>query len=230
MKFRILYISILTILALLVMLLGCNTFTTGKISEGTIEYQVSFPPGHKDDFMTSMLPAIIKYNFKNNEASVDLEISMGIVSTSLIANLNKKQVMQTLSVMGKKFAVILDTVGVQKLLAKEPKSFITFSKETKKIAGYNCFKARVNFESDTIPDFDVYYTKDINIENPNWSSPFNAIKGVLMEFRIKKYGIEMILTAKNVIKKEIEDGHFELSPDYKIISIEEMDKMFTDMN
>ena len=230
MRFRILYISIVTVLALLVMLLGCDTFTTGKISEVTIEYAVSYPPSNKDDFMTSMLPAIIKYNFKNNEASVDLEISMGIVSTSLIANLNKKEVMQTLSVMGKKFAVILDTAGVEKLIGREPKSKIIFLDEKKKIAGYDCLKARVDYESDSISDFDVYYTKGINIENPNWSSPFREIKGVLMEFRIKKYGVEMILTAKNVIKKDIEDGHFELSPDYKIISMEEMDKMFTDMN
>lgn len=229
MRFRVLYISILTILALLVMLLGCDNFTTGKISEGTIEYAVSYPPTNKNDFMASMLPATIKYNFKNNEASVDLEISLGIVSTSLIANLNKKQVMQTLSVMGKKFAVVLDTIGIQKLIDKEPKSRVIFLDEKKKIAGYKCYKARIDFLADTIPDFDVYYTKDINIENPNWSSPFRAIKGVLMEFRIKKYGVEMILTAKNVIKKEIEDGHFELSSDYKIISMEEMDKMFTDM-
>ncbi len=230
MKFRVLYISILTLLALFVMLFGCDTFTTGKISEGTIEYAVSYPPSNKDDFMTSMLPATIKYNFKNNEASVDLEISMGIVTTSLIANLEKKQVMQTLSVMGKKFAVILDTLGVEKLINREPKSKVIFFKDTKKIAGYTCLKARVDYESDTIPDFDVYYTNDINIQNPNWSSPFRDIKGVLMEFRIKKYGVEMILTAKNVIKKEIEDGHFAINSDYKVISMEEMDKMFTDMN
>ena len=230
MKFRILYISILTILALLVMLMGCDTFTTSKISEGTIEYAVSYPATNKDNFMTSLLPATIKYNFKNNEASVDLEISMGIVTTSLIANLNKKQVIQTLSVMGKKFAVVLDTVGVQKLLEREPKSKIIFLKETKKIAGYNCLKARIDYESDTIPDFDVFYTKDINIREPNWSSPFSEIKGVLMEFRIQKYGVSMILTAKNVVKKNIDDAHFELAPDYKVISIEEMDKMFNDMN
>ena len=212
------------------MLFGCDNFTTSKISEGTIEYAVSYPPGKKDNFMTSMLPAIIKYNFKNNEASVDLEISMGIVSTSLIANLNKKQVTQTLSVMGKKFAVILDTNGVKKMLEKEPKINITFINESKKIAGYNCMKAHVDFEVDSLQDFDIFYTKDINIQDPNWSSPFKDIKGVLMEFRIQKYGVDMILTAKNVIKREIEDGHFELSPDYKMISIEEMDKMFTDMN
>ena len=229
MKFRVLFISILTVLALLVMLFGCENFTTSKISEGTIEYAVTYPPGNQDNFMTSMLPATIKYNFKNNEASVDLEISMGIVSTSLIANLNKKQVMQTLSVMGKKFAVVMDTNGVKKMLEKEPKRKITFLKETKQIAGYKCEKAHIDFEADSIKDFDVYYTKDINIQDPNWSSPFNEIKGVLMEFQIQKYGVEMILTAKNVIKRDIEDGHFELSPDYKLISIEEMDQMFTDM-
>lgn len=230
MRFRILYISILTILALLIMLIGCDTFTTGKISEGTIEYAVSYPPTKKDNFMTSLLPATINYNFKNNEASVDLEISMGIVTTSLIANLNKKQVTQTLTVMGKKYAVILDTVGVEKLIQKEPKRKITFLPDKKTIAGYTCLKAHIDFESDTIPDFDVFYTNDINIETPNWSSPFREIKGVLMEFRIQKYGVDMILTAKNVIKKEIEEGHFELSPDFKIITIEEMDKMFEDMN
>ena len=209
---------------------GCNSFTTGKISEGTIEYAVTYPPGQKNDFMTSLMPGAIKYNFKNNEASVDLEISMGIVSTSLISNLNKKEVIQTLKIMGKKYAVVMDTVGVQQMIDKEPKSKITFIDGTKMIAGYNCKHAKVTYESDTIAPFDVYYTEDINIENPNWSSPFRDIKGVLMEFHIKKYGLEMILTAKSVSKKNIEDRVFELSPDYKVISMEEMDKMFSDFN
>jgi GLPGLI family protein len=212
------------------MLWGCKSLTTQNISEGTIEYAVSFPPGKKDNFITSMLPTIIKYNFKNNEASVDLEISMGIVTTSLIANLNDKKVTQTLSILGKKFATILDSNQVKNMILREPESKIVFLNEGKKIAGYNCKKARVDFLSDTISDFDVYYTEEINIKDPNWSSPLREIKGVLMEFRIKKYGVEMILTAKNVLNAEIKDGHFELSSDYKLISMEEMDKMFQDMN
>lgn len=230
MKFRILYIILLTLVSVLVMLWGCKSFTTSKISEGTIEYAVSYPPGKEDNFMASMLPTIIKYNFKNNEASVDLAISMGIVSTSLIANLNKKEVTQTLSIMGKKFATKLDSNQVEKMIQREPESKIVFLDKTKKIAGYNCKSARVDFLSDTISDFEIYYTEDINIKEPNWSSPFRNIKGVLMEFHIKKYGVEMILTAKNVLKNEIKDGHFDLTPDYKMIPIEEMDKMFEDMN
>jgi GLPGLI family protein len=154
---------------------------------------------------------------------------MGLVTTKFISNFKKKEATQTLSLLGKKYASVINANEVNKLIEKEPAFSIKLQPEQKKIAGYNCKKAHIDFASDSLDDFDVFYTDEIAIADPNWSSPFRKINGVLMEFRIHKYGVDMVLKAKNVTRKEIDDSQFEISDDYKKISMNEMDKMFSDM-
>ncbi len=55
------------------------------------------------------------------------------------------------------------------------------------------------------------------------------IDGVLMEYKIKKFGLEMKFTAKSVAKQEIEDSEFELPKDYKKITEAEMTDLFIDL-
>ena len=52
------------------------------------------------------------------------------------------------------------------------------------------------------------------------------IDGVLMEYQLKKFGLEMRFTAKMVKPEEIEDSTFELPADYKPISQQEMNELF----
>lgn len=206
-------------------LAGCNVFTTEKVSEGMIQYDVTYPHGASDNFMTSLMPTEMKYRFKNNNTCSELSAGLGMFSTSFVADAQKKTLTQLVKIMNKKFALVSDMNEVDQLINEHPKMKIDFVNSTKTVAGYRCKKAKVTL-IDTKETFDVYYTKDINVKNPNWYSPYREIDGVLLEYQIKRYNIEMRLIAKNVSDIAVDDSLFTLPPDYKRVSKQEMEEMF----
>jgi len=207
---------------------GCNYFTTDKISEGEIKYEISYP-NSQDNFMTSIMPSEMKLEFKDNNTYAEMSGGLGMFSAAYSTNPTSKTLVQLVKIMNKKFAHVFDNKGIKDLFSEYPKINIEYVNETKEIAGYKCKKAII-----TIPDenlkFDVYYTRDIQIKNPNWYMPYREIDGVLMEYQIKKYNIEMKLVAKSVSDVEIKDDVFQVPTDYKKISKQEMDEMFLNFN
>ena len=74
--------------------------------------------------------------------------------------------------------------------------------------------------------FDVYYTDELNVSNPNENTPYDKLKGMLMQYRLKKLGLELEFTAKGVTKEKIADTEFELPAYYKVITTKEMEEFF----
>jgi hypothetical protein len=52
---------------------------------------------------------------------------------------------------------------------------------------------------------------------------------MLMQYRLKKLGLEMCFTATSVKKEEIKEDVFEVPAYYKIVTRGEMEKLFTDI-
>ena len=77
--------------------------------------------------------------------------------------------------------------------------------------------------------FDAYYTKDMGMEAVNDLSPYAGVKGMLMQYRLKKLGLEMCFTATAVKKEEIKEEVFEVPAFYKIVTRAEMEKLFDDI-
>ncbi|MES2837949.1 MAG: hypothetical protein V4667_10530 [Bacteroidota bacterium] len=222
--------SFIIIVFSVVLFNSCDNLPFNRFTEGVISYEISYPNPGKNESIISMMPSTMVYKFKDNKTSGELTGNLGIFGTSLISDYENKTLYQTLKVLGKKFCAELHQKEVDDNIAKEPKMNIVPSKETKQIAGYTCKKATVIFDDKTIPSFDIYYTNEIKIEKANWYTPFKEIDGVLLEYRVKRYNIEMQFTATSVEHKEIEDDVFILTSDYKKISIAEMDEMFLSFN
>lgn len=209
---------------------SCGNLPFNKITEGVISYEITYPNPGKNESIISMMPSTMLYKFKNNKTSGELTGNLGIFGTSIISDFNNKTLYQTLKVLGKKFYSEFHQKEVNEAIGVEPKIKITFNNETKLVAGYKCKKATVVFEDESLPSYEVFYTKEIKISNPNWYNPFKEIDGVLLEYRIKRYNIEMQLTATSVEHKEVSDDIFKITSDYKKITIKEMDEMFLSFN
>lgn len=208
---------------------SCQIFTTDKVAEGMIEYDITYPGAQQDDLMAGLMPSEMKLHFKDNKTYGELSAGMGMFCTALVSNPDKKLLTQTVKVMNKKFMHTADNKAVDQLIDEQPKMKIDFVNETKKIAGYTCKKAIITM-ADTKEKFEVFYTRDIKIKNPNWFLPFREIDGVLMEYKLKRYNVEMKFTAKTVSNVSIDDKIFEPPTDYKSISQKEMDEMFLSFN
>ena len=220
-------LSIISLLTLLILFIwtGCKHVDEKFLSEGRIEYSAALVD--QSNSMASMAPSKMTIKFKENKSCVEMSAGMGLFSTSFVSNPEDKSLLQMVKLLNKKFWLMQDSNNIN----KENESYkfeIKPTKETKIIAGYKCEKAIVHIKDSEIdaPDFVIYYTKDLNIHNPNFSNPFSKIDGVLMEYQMKKFGLEMKFVANKVIKESVDDAIFKVPDDYKKISQKEMDELF----
>ena len=210
---------------------SCNSTknNTSKISEGIIEYEITYPNIDKDDiFMLGMMPKDMKMKFKNNNTIGELKTGAGVFTTKFISNENQRNLFHYLKLVNKKYGLILDSADIYSTYAKKPDDMkLVPSDSTKVIAGYTCKRMDVVFNDDK-KNFTIYYTDEIGIKDPNWCSPFHEISGVLMEYNISQFNIDMHLTAKNVSAAELSDDDFAIPAEYEKISQAEMEEKFTD--
>lgn len=92
------------------------------------------------------------------------------------------------------------------------------------ICGFNCKSAEVTLPNDRNKKYEIWYTNEIKIKEPNASTPFREIDGVLMSFFFVIGTAEMHFTAETVYKKEISDRTFERRDKFVRISREDIDK------
>lgn len=205
---------------------GCDSFTTDRISEGAIEFDITYPKADKNDLMASLMPETMKFRFKDDKITSELTAGMGMFSTIFISDGENKTLSQLVKIMNKKMAHTVDEKGVMKMKSAEPQYDVEFVSGEKEIAGYKCKKAIVVNKVDPADKFEVYYTDKIDIEKPNWSTPYDKIDGVLLQYEMSRYNIHMRFTAKTVSKEPVEDKEFEIPSDYKIVSEKEIAEVF----
>ncbi len=201
----------------------CNT-GGGKVGdEGTIEYTASVVD--QANPMAGLAPSKMIIKFKNNKSCAEMSAGMGLFSTSFISDPEKKTLTQLVKLLNKKLSLVLNAAQIEKENAAY-KFDLTPLKGEKMIAGYKCKSAHVKMHDDFETEFDIFYTTDLKIDKPNFANPFHMIDGVLMEYQMKKFGLEMKFTAKSVKNEAIDDAAFELPAEYKAVSAEEMNTLF----
>ncbi|MDA9563881.1 hypothetical protein N9R81_04320 [Flavobacteriales bacterium] len=195
-----------------------------KLAEGEIEYEVSYPVMDPDNVMADFMPKSMSLKFKDNKFITELSAGMGMFKTNFVGDCEKHEMTHLVKMVNKKYATDYNDESVRTLNEAYEDFTILETNETKTIAGYECKKMWVIFTQVDMPSFELYYTNDINIKDPNWGLPFVDIDGVLMQYEMKRNGIIMRLVAKNVSKSEIDDETFNIPLEYEDVSIAEMEK------
>jgi hypothetical protein len=219
------FISGLAFLAIVIsfILNGCGGVGNDKVvDEGIIEYDAKAVDENHP--WAGMAPSTATLKFKGDKFIMEMS-TMGMFNTMFVCDQTNKTLTQMVKFLDIKQACI----ETEKDITKENADYklkYEECKETKIIAGYKCNKVKVSMVDDPSVVFEAYYTKDMGDENVNALSPYNGIKGMLMQYRLKKMGLEMQFTAKNVKKAEIADNTFEIPAYFKIVSKEEIEKIF----
>jgi GLPGLI family protein len=209
---------------------GCGVLGGNGITEGVIEYDITYPKMDSNNMMASGMPDKAYLRFKNNNMSNDMSAVMGLVSITYISNNDSNKVEQRLTLFGKKYASSIPADYLEKMNGSYLSS-IEKGKTTSEIAGYKCKEAIVKLTSGE--EIKVFYTNDIGIKSPNWSNPYATIDGVLMDFQMERYGVVMRLRATSVLAQKVEDEAFKVpadSTEFKLISIEELGKILEELN
>lgn len=198
---------------------GCGrSFISGAITEGVIEYNMSFPGVDPNGLMAGMLPQKSELTFAEGQQSMDLSAGMGIFRTSMVINTPAHEVDYHMSVMGKNLFAKYHPKDLQAIedLPDPVRVLYTNSRDT--IAGYPCKKAYVIYGGMDRPEEEVWYTDEIAMTDPNWYSPYKDIPGVLMRYEVTQHHIRIRLEASAVKPGKVDKKKFELRPGHKEVA------------
>lgn len=195
---------------------GCKRGEFDGLKEGKVVYDVTFEGEEINPMVKAMLPSEVVTYFGDNKTCMVISMGMNMMETKLVSDASSYKYTTMVAAMGKKIAMILDKAQVDKNYLDRVDLKVVHTNEVKEIAGMQCKKATVTDSTDHT--YDVYYTEDLAISNPNWSSPFRDIDGLLMEYSIQVGGMKMNLKAKEIVNIEQDPEIFKVPNDYEIVT------------
>lgn len=217
-------IKFISIVIFCISLNSCKP-TAGGSNEGVIEFDTKgVDESHP---LYGLAPSSATLKFKEDKFALEMS-TMGIFNTTIIGDLTAKTLAQTVKFMDIKMACIEKE---NEIVADNQDFEIKFeeTKETKKIANQKCYKIKVTMVKNPAVTFDAWYTKDLGLPNCNDLTPYKGVPGVLLDYRIKKMGLEMHFVAKSTKNIAVSDNTFEIPAYMKIVNKEEMAKFFADL-
>ncbi len=172
-------------------------------------------------------PDAATLKFKKNKFVMDMS-TMGMFNMSIIGDTRTQTMAQTIKFMNIK-QVCYETAEDLKNDNLQNQLKFEETKETRDILGFKCYKVKVIKVNEPGVKFDAWYTKELGMDSSNLLTPYAAIKGVLLDYRIKKWGMEMRFVAKSFKNVEVPDNSFDVPPGMEVVTREQMDKFFKDL-
>jgi hypothetical protein len=189
-----------------------------------IEYRGSFGPMPKE-----VLPKNLVVSFKKNKILFEMISSFGNSGIQNLSNPDEGIFDTYFSLFTLKYFYPVKPGEQFPGFEAMNNMIIKKTDKTAVMCGYNCKNAEVTFTDDKSKFFEVWYTNEIDVKNPNNATPFDQIDGVLMSFFFLLGPAELHFSAENVYKKEIPDAAFERKQKFARISREEIDKFINKM-
>jgi len=193
------------------------------IDEGEIHYSISYA-GKSGLLPREIMPKNLIVSFKDDKILFDISAPFG---NSGILNLSnpKDQIYDTyISLLTWRYYYAADPGELHPGFDAMRDIEIKKTGRTEVICGYNCRNAEITFPADREKIYNIWYTDEINVKNPNVGTPFHEIDGVLMDFFFLLGPAELHFDAETVYKKEVEDKTFERREKYIRVSREEINR------
>jgi len=209
---------------ILLILFGFCDITDHRISEGVIEYKITYFTDEKENPIVALLPETIKLNFKDDKTIIMIDGYMGFFDFFYITDSENNLNTTAFRVMGKTYLYKAETGTIAYGYGDLSGMQLQLIPDSKVVADYMCNKAIAVFQDDRQP-VEIFYTKDIDIESPNINNPFKELDGVMLEFQANIMGIDMKFEAIKIEGKEVSKHLFELPNDHIPVSWQELDSI-----
>ncbi len=193
-----------------------------QITEGVLEYEVTYPYLNSGDFMVKMLPNKMTMKFKDGKFKTVVSKGKSI-RTEFIADGNKKTLETAFQFGTKKLRVNLTEAEIKGMLKEFPHVTYIDIADKDTLAGFTCYKKDAVFEDIAYPESELWYTHDIKLDNANWCYPFSEIDGVLLQYEIERYGLRMRLKATKFKAEEVDDSEFNAPNGFKQVNMKEFE-------
>lgn len=212
----------LLISIVILFIFSCSNKSEKVVNEGVIEYEAKVVDYNHP--LAELAPGSATLKFKDDKFMMEMT-AMGMFKNMYVCNLQNRTLTQMVNFLDLKQA----SIDSESVILKENEDYKLIIEETedeKTIAGYKCKRVKVKKASNPDVIFDAYYTTDMGNENVNALSPYSDVKGMLMQYRLSKMGLEMEFVAKSVKKESVPENTFEVPNSFKIISKQQMQEFF----
>ena len=188
------------------------------ITQGVIEYDVTYPELDPDNLMLEMLP-------KEDKFKSQLKTGAGIVEMTVIANGEQKILYNMVKLFSDRYVLTLDEKGAQEMTNVIPPFQIKYIDGVDTIAQAVCNRILIDFGAAKNESYIFAYTDEIALKTPNWCTPYHEIEGVLLDYRVENYGMNMRLRAKSISSEEVDDSEFIVDDRYQSLSLLEFNDL-----
>jgi len=210
-------------LLLLFVLNSCDSARKPKnFKEGVIEYQISYLDSLPPKYDPSLRPDKMIIKYKENCTMNRIEGLSGRVSFTFIQNYSNQTITSLIKLMNKKlyYQESINPGQYPAAYSEMPRIQVEELNETEQFMGYTCFKALATFQDSSASSFEVLYTKEICIENPNQNTPFESIDGVMLKFGAKLFEQNMRISAVSIKPGKVSKDDFLIPQDYESVTKE----------
>lgn len=190
---------------------------TAKVFTGTITYNITYPPNTAPN-VAAQLPKTITMLIAGNK--VKAGGTFGPMKQTFIKNADARTVTTLVERDGRKVVMNKSKEQMAAEMASDKAPATKDLKETKKIAGFNCKSAEVNYldKRGQAHKTIVYYSEELGTNNLNFDNQYRGIKGIPLELELVLHGIPMKLVASSVAPGRVSNKEFETPKDFEVLT------------
>ena len=207
---------------------SCKNKSGSDISEGEIHYSITYN-GHTSPVPREIMPKDLIVTFKEDNMLFEIISPFGNSGIVNLSNPSEEIFDTYISIFTLKYFYAAEPGEIHPGFDAMQGMEIRKTDSTREICGYLCKNARVSFPADRSKVYDIWYTTGIDVENPNISTPYRDIDGVLMSFVFIIGRSELHFMAENVYSKTIDDDRFSRREKFSRISRDDINRFISRM-
>ncbi|MFC2115995.1 hypothetical protein ACFLTU_05940 [Bacteroidota bacterium] len=194
-----------------------------KMAEGKIRFKITYEQSQVGGYSTAVLPQEMIMEFRDDMVRNTIKGGLGFFNLVNVSDLNKYQNTTWLKFIDKKYIFEGEKRDTPCCFGMLDGMILEFTDSTKEIAGFHCKQVLANFPDKELESFDLWYTEEIELDNPNGNSPFMSIPGVLLEFNTLMGNANMRMIATKYEAKHIPPEEFQPPENYRAVTKAEME-------
>ncbi len=173
-----------------------------------IEYDIVFDEGMEMEPMAKEMLKDMTMTMAIQDQKTRVDMDMGsMMSMVTVYSSEEKKSVVLMDMMGQKIAQIVEGQEFEQQIDQQQDLKVTKTSESKKIAGYTCYKALVeNPEGDG--EFEIWFTKDIHVGGVSNPYMYAGIEGFPLEMVVSQQGMNMRMQALSVSTQKMPASDF----------------------
>jgi len=203
--------------------ISCNTNERHKYKEGKLVYQITYLVPREKNPLVIIMPKTMVIYFNRNYTYSTMEGFFGTFKFDVLTDFNNDKKYFIMKIFDKFYVYETDIDDLPLGFDSLGTIQITFLDTSFKYKNLTCHLAKVYNPKIYKDTFDVIYTNEIAIDEPNKNTPFENIPGVIIKTHLNFFHIPFVLELKELNTNQVNSQIFTLPENYHKISRQEME-------